>query len=293
MFTDAAGTTPVTASGDYIGKHLDLSGNAHHFTQGTSTARFQFFGSYYKLDLTDDVMSATLPAIASGTVVVMTTKGAWFNDFSCAAGTFDWGPSSFTGGTASLFSALKQGANNYREIARLIINRALTANEKSQLLAWAKSRGCPGEITFGSDIVVNGSFASNLNSWEILNSAATWDAGRAKLFDANFLGGNPTNRFRQKVPTVAGKFYYATAQLTNTSLANFFSLQAKVYAAIGTSGALLAANNSILNFPGGGKTGIAFEATGNDQISVLVDTTQTGTLFGHVDNITCREIIFP
>lgn len=293
MFTDAAGTMPVTASGDYIGKHLDLSGNGYHFTQGTSTARFQFFGNYYKLDLTDDVMSTTLPAIASGTVVVMTSKGAWFNNFSCVAGAFDWGLSSFTGGTSSLFSALKQAANDDREIARLVINRTLTANEKAQLLAWAKPRGCPGEITFGSDIVVNGSFASNLNSWEIINSAATWDAGRAKLFNASLAGAHAVNRFRQQVPTVAGKFYYATAQLTNTSLASLLSLQARVYGAVATAGTVLTTNNRLLNFPGGGKTGIAFEATGTDQISVLVDATTTGTLFAHVDNITCREIIFP
>lgn len=293
MFTNASGATPVTASGDYIGRHLDLTGNAYNFTQGTSTARFKFFGNYYKLDLTDDVMSTTLPAISSGTVVILTTKGAWFNDFSCAAGAFDWGPVSFTGGTASLFSALKQAANDYREIARLIINRSLTANEKAQLLAWAKSRGCPGEITFGSDIVVNGSFASNLNSWEILNSAAVLDAGRAKIFNTSATGGGATNRFRQQIPTVSGKFYYATAQLTNTSLASFLSLQARVYGAVNISGTSLASNNSLANFASGGKTGIAFEATGTDQISVLVDTTTTGTLFAHVDNITCREIIFP
>lgn len=166
--TDAAGTTPVTASGDYIGKHLDLTANGYHFTQGTYTACFQFFGNYYKLDLTDDVMSTTLPAIASGTVVVMTSKGTWFDNFSCAAGAFTWGPSSYTGGPDRLFTALREGANDYRELGRIVINRTLTANEKSQVIAWAKARSGKGEITTTSEISPNaGNPFTATSSWSM------------------------------------------------------------------------------------------------------------------------------
>ena len=39
LFQDAAGTTPVTADGDPVGKMLDQSGNGNHATQSVSGAR--------------------------------------------------------------------------------------------------------------------------------------------------------------------------------------------------------------------------------------------------------------
>ena len=189
--TDAAGTTPVAASGNYIGKHLDLSGNGYHFTQGTSTARFQFFGNYYKLDLTDDVMSTTLPAIASGTVVILTSNGAWFNSFSRSAGAFAWGPSSYTGGPSGLFTALREGANDYREIGRLVINRALTAAEKANLLAWAKALSGSSEqhVSTGGALVLppQNLGTSQLNrflnmKWITSLDVSKWDTSNVTSF---------------------------------------------------------------------------------------------------------------
>lgn len=42
MFQDAAGTTPVTASGQPVGLILDKSGNGNHFSQATSARRPTF-----------------------------------------------------------------------------------------------------------------------------------------------------------------------------------------------------------------------------------------------------------
>jgi hypothetical protein len=62
MFQDAAGTTPVTAAGQPVGLILDKSGNGHHASQSTSTARplFQIDGSgkhYLAFDGVDDYLS--------------------------------------------------------------------------------------------------------------------------------------------------------------------------------------------------------------------------------------------
>jgi len=62
MFTDAAGTTPVTGDGDPVGLILDKSGNGYHASQATSTARplFQIDGSgkhYLAFDGVDDYLS--------------------------------------------------------------------------------------------------------------------------------------------------------------------------------------------------------------------------------------------
>jgi len=64
MFQDAAGTTPVTAAGQPVGLILDKSGNGHHASQSTSTARplFQIDGSgkhYLAFDGVDDYLSTS------------------------------------------------------------------------------------------------------------------------------------------------------------------------------------------------------------------------------------------
>lgn len=61
MFQDAAGTIPVTAVGDPVGKILDKSGNGNHATQATDTKRpllGETGGKYYlTLDGTDDALA--------------------------------------------------------------------------------------------------------------------------------------------------------------------------------------------------------------------------------------------
>ncbi len=62
MFQDAAGTTPVTEAGQPVGLILDKSGNGHHASQTTSTARplFQIDGSgngHLVFDGVDDYLS--------------------------------------------------------------------------------------------------------------------------------------------------------------------------------------------------------------------------------------------
>ncbi len=64
MFQDAAGTTPVTAAGQPVGLILDKSGNGHHASQSTSTARplFQIDGSgnaHLVFDGVDDYLSTS------------------------------------------------------------------------------------------------------------------------------------------------------------------------------------------------------------------------------------------
>ena len=64
LFQDSAGTTPVTATGQPIGKIVDKSPNAAHATQATATARPVIPSVGYRLrgDFTDDSIAATLGA---------------------------------------------------------------------------------------------------------------------------------------------------------------------------------------------------------------------------------------
>lgn len=73
LFQDSAGTTPVTATSDPIGKVLDLSGQGNHITQSTATARPLWEASGFGLlDGVDDVMSAPLDmsSSAQGTLII-------------------------------------------------------------------------------------------------------------------------------------------------------------------------------------------------------------------------------
>ena len=81
MFQDAAGTTPVTAAGQPVGLILDKSGNGHHASQTTSTARplFQIDGSgnaHLVFDGVDDYLS-TSPINLTGTDKVTVFSGSW------------------------------------------------------------------------------------------------------------------------------------------------------------------------------------------------------------------------
>jgi len=60
LFQDSAGTTPVTASGQPVGKMLDKSGNGNHATQATSSKRPTYTEggglSWLAFDGVDDAM---------------------------------------------------------------------------------------------------------------------------------------------------------------------------------------------------------------------------------------------
>ena len=66
LFQDSAGTTPVTASGQPVGKMLDKSGNDNHATQATSSKRPTYTEggglAWLAFDGVDDAMVTTLQA---------------------------------------------------------------------------------------------------------------------------------------------------------------------------------------------------------------------------------------
>jgi hypothetical protein len=69
LFQDSAGTTPVTASGQPVGKMLDKSGNGNHAVQATAAARPTYQTSaglhWLAFDGVDDTMEA--PALGVST----------------------------------------------------------------------------------------------------------------------------------------------------------------------------------------------------------------------------------
>lgn len=71
MFQDAAGTTPVTAVGQPVGKMLDKSGRGNHIIQGTATSRpilaQDADGIYLPFDGIDDTIASAAAINLTGT----------------------------------------------------------------------------------------------------------------------------------------------------------------------------------------------------------------------------------
>lgn len=105
MFQDSAGTTPVTAVGQPVGKILDKSGKGNHLTQAVEANRPTLVVDtlgYYRLsyDGVNDLESATIDFSASDKLTIAATfKTAVASDYSVMsfgsvtteAGTFDFG----------------------------------------------------------------------------------------------------------------------------------------------------------------------------------------------------------
>ena len=75
LFQDSAGTTPVTASGQPVGKMLDKSGNGNHATQATSSKRPTYTEggglSWLAFDGVDDAMEGPGLGVTSSALTML------------------------------------------------------------------------------------------------------------------------------------------------------------------------------------------------------------------------------
>lgn len=81
QFQDSAGTTPVTAAGQPVGKILDKSGRGNHLVQATAASRptLQQDGSgfwHWLFDGVDDFLPSTCPTTSVGVLILGCSVGA-------------------------------------------------------------------------------------------------------------------------------------------------------------------------------------------------------------------------
>lgn len=139
MFQDVNGTTPAVP-GDPVGLVLDKSGNGVNLSQPTAAARptlMQDGENYYiQPDLTDDALTTTFPATIAGDILIAGRNGSIIEPFS--GNTLTIGPTSYTGGTPWILSAIGG------IVGVLVIDRNLTQVEKDQLIEYYKGKGTKG-----------------------------------------------------------------------------------------------------------------------------------------------------
>jgi hypothetical protein len=96
------------------------------------------FDPYLQFDQVDDALTATIPAITGGTLVLATRQGIWIDDdINASAGTFSIGPTTYTGGPVGLFS------NTGSKLIGppLLIDRQLASSELNGMIQFYKNRG--------------------------------------------------------------------------------------------------------------------------------------------------------
>ncbi len=134
LWQDAAGTTPVTADGQPVGKMADLSGNGNHWTSsGTARPTYHASGGKYWLqfDGVDDQMT-----LASRVDLYDLTVGAAFSiatgGGSIVRGLMGWSVSS----TSSFFCSVEAGLTlpRFRGYADTIVASAATALSTTSVL---------------------------------------------------------------------------------------------------------------------------------------------------------------
>lgn len=127
MFQDNAGTTPVTADGQPVGKILDKSGRGNHASQATAASRplktSTGLSKWIDYDAVDDALNVTFPSsLGSNCTVCRANVGG--------------APTILTGqtiGTSYASSADHAGL--------IIVNRALTGQETTDVTAWLTAKG--------------------------------------------------------------------------------------------------------------------------------------------------------
>ncbi|MEY2909088.1 MAG: hypothetical protein RLZZ602_1611 [Pseudomonadota bacterium] len=143
------------------------------------------FDPYLQFDLVDDALTATIPAITGGTLVLATRDGIWIDDdINASAGTFSIGPTTYTGGPDGLLSVI----GNKLIGPPLLLDRQLTASEKNAVVQWFQSRGAGALYVLGEELVVNGTFDTDTTGWTTVDATISVVSGELEVNSSGSVG---------------------------------------------------------------------------------------------------------
>jgi hypothetical protein len=89
-----------------------------------------------------------LPAITTGSIVLAGNKGIWSDTLTYAGGTFAWGPTTYTGGPAGLYSNIV----GLFDVGGVFTTTALSAAQLTQVQRYFVRAGSPGVWELGAEI---------------------------------------------------------------------------------------------------------------------------------------------
>ena len=127
MWQDVAATDQMTTAGQTCAQMDDKSGNGNHATQGTAAARMALSGTgpyYLNPDILDDNFSMPLGASFVGDFCLVLDTGPIFGSINTVADT-TW-----------LYTKNPANIPSGNIHALIVVNRALTAGEKTDLVAY-------------------------------------------------------------------------------------------------------------------------------------------------------------
>jgi hypothetical protein len=133
---------------------------------------------FIRLDGVDDRYPTPYPDGLTGDVIVFGRKGSWLQRDVVIppAGTLTVGPTTFNGAPAGTMAALGDivGWN--------AVDRTLTDAEITRLLRYYGARGAKGLLAEGPELVVNGTFDTDVSGWTSVNGATlAWVAGEMEV----------------------------------------------------------------------------------------------------------------
>jgi len=190
LFQDDAGTTPVTAAGQSVGRILDKSGRGNHATQANVAQRplYQVSPDRLTIDRIDDMLVVTVPTGGFvGTMVLATPEGTAAYGVNIPAGNFNIGGTGGTGGQFFPGTAI---------VGQIIRNGAMSQAQIDSAIAYLRENG--GGLDYGSVTNFQNFWRdqNRLTSFPLINTAAGTNFSSAWLgcssltsFPANFFDG--------------------------------------------------------------------------------------------------------
>ena len=168
LFQDSAGTTPVTAAGQPVGRALDKSGRGNNAVQATTARRpfYQTGPARMALDKVDDRLSVTVPAGGfTGTMVLGTNQGTASYGVTIPSGAYD------IGGRGGLYFP------DTAIVGQLIRDGALSAPEAAAMEAYFVGNGATASYGAVTD------FANFWRGWSEITSFPLIDASSVTIFN--------------------------------------------------------------------------------------------------------------
>jgi hypothetical protein len=189
LFQDSAGTTPVTAHGDPVGRMLDKSGNGNHLSQATAASRplYQVSGAekYLLFDGIDDALSGTIAGMALPfdriSAIRQITWVAGDRIFATGVSDAGW----LIQRTSSPIIEVRDGINTVVQSGGLAIGangvvteRHVAANSQLAVNNGAYSSGNAGSTAPGTTLIIGAGVAAGTNGSNIRYYGSTSKVGQ-------------------------------------------------------------------------------------------------------------------